>query len=640
MRVRAHLPSGSSAFWIGLLLVHCSIAGAQETEAAAGVDAEQEAQAPALPTERPSFLLPDIVVEGEDLSHMGGGIRLLETSVPSVRPQQEPQLVSPGPSEYIHRSRSPLLVRLPGHARSARWRGFLHAEGASAPGGDLSGVLLPGSGGNQLLWGRAMAIRDRLPNARRMLGSLGWIVQDSPILPRTRLSVGADLQLDLTPGPPAAGEQEDLRSEFVHARLDLEHRIALGDHALTVSVMPFHLAGTAEMPGVGSDTTAAPRKEHRATWSGLGLRLTSAGGLFDRRALLNEEGTRSFGYAIARPALRVEYDVSGELVRAESRWNSTPTTPDLVPADSNRTHLRAAGRLGASLSIGFGRLALGLAGGAEGRETLLGPWASWVCHSPWLGAHWNVLVAPAVSFAEQQLGAGELLTLGDAPDREALPILFRAGLSADGSPVVPWRARISRRPASSIVDPMLPMQRAWPRLLGQMDLTRERTTVRIGLGAAKLEDVHEWRALPDSVGPGSYVLEAGEERWLARVECSCSWGISSIFELHWAYAGTWDEAPGDRSLAFLPGHDLQIMAGRGRAGLMWGVGVHLRDRAPLQGDGFADLQALMGWSFSTGRLYLRADNLLGDDVVLLPGEGRDGAEVRLIWDQAFRQRLP
>jgi len=621
--------------WMGLSLAFVSSADAQDAETAA-VDEEPAVQAPALPTERPSFLLPDVVVEGEDLSHLGGGIRLLETTVASVRPQQEPLLVSPGPSEYRHRSQSPLLVQLPGHARPVRWRGFLHAEGASAPGGDLSGVLLPGSGENQLLWGRAMAVRNRLPSVERMLGSLGWIVQDRGVLPRTRLSVGADALIDHLPAPTEAGGQEDLRSEVVHARVGLEHRISIRNQGLTVSAMPFHLSSTVQIPGVA----AGPIQEHSASWSGLGVRLTSVGGLLDRRALIAEDSPRSFGYAVARPALLVHYDLLGEFVRAKSHWKSAPAEPDLVPADSRRTHLRGAGRLGASLAIGFGRLALGIAGGVEGSETLLGPWASWVHDSPGLGVQWKVEAAPAVSFADQQIAAGELLTLGETPAREALPLLFRAGQSADGSPAVPWRSRISRRPASSIVDPVVPMQRAWPRLLGWMHLTRKRTAVQIGLGAAKLENTHEWRALPDNVGPRSYILEAGEERWLARLECSGSWGVSSFVELHWAYAGTWDEAPGDRKLAFLPRHDLHIMGGRDQAGLIWGLGVRFRDRAPLQSDGFADLQALLGWSFSTGRLYLRADNLLGEEVVLLPGEGRDTAEVRLVWDQAFRRRLP
>ncbi len=589
-----------------------------------------------VPSERPAFLLPDVVVEGEDRSRLGGGIRVLEMEVPTVRPQQEPLPVDPGPSAYEHRRGMPFRIVLPARTSVPDWRGAFRVAPSSAPGLSATGVLLPGSADRSLLLGWLDWHRDRLESNERLAGSLGYELRDSAADPRTRLSLGADGQREewtLHAGGKDVGEAAD-ETRFFRGRL--ERRVGgASAWSSVLGVEPFYQRASLQRP-VPRATDGARDENYRAEWGGIAGTIDHVG-RWDARPALRDNAARVFGERIGRDALLPEYHVRGEWLHATREWDDPVLT---TAVDSSDSRLRWDARAGASLAWAGGRLVLGAAGAGFGEELFVGPWVGWARESAEATLAYRVEFRPVATFADQYLSLGEWQSHGEMPEREAFGLMGHRGLTRDGAPHAAWRSRICRQPAGAIVDPHLPMQRAWPRLTGKVILTRDTFHLSGGLAVARLEDPLTWQAVSDTTAEGLYQLTTAENRYVARVECESRYDPHPNLGLTWAYAASWDEGSGADRLAFLPRNDLFVGVGRDRPGYLWGVGVQLRDDAPGLNKGFASVSASVGYRFREGRVYVRGVNLTGEDVIYLPGRGRDDIEVQLVWEQALVRTSP
>ncbi len=589
-----------------------------------------------IPEERPAFLLPDVIVEGEDLSRLGGGMRLLEMEAPAVRHQQEPLLLAPGPSAYQHRREIPFHIVFPPPASPRAWRGYLRLAPSSAPGASLAGILLPGQASRSLLWGRVDLHRNRLPESGRFVGSFGYLTRTASSHPRTRFSLGGEVARGESKVHMSGVELGSAIDTDLHVRARLEHRFGQRSRGGTVvAVEPFLLASDTRRP-VPRGAGVVRDEDYDARWSGVTVGLQRAGAWDDPRALVSE-AERAYGFRIAHRAVMPAYSLAGQLLRIRRTWQD-PSDP--AATDSAQTRARWEARVGVSARQADGRLVVGVAGGGEGDDVLLGPWVGWARRDGWWGGSWRIELAPVVTHAERSSHVGEMLTVGAGPEREPLECLHRRGLSRDGAPGVPWRARVSRRPAASAIDPHLPMQKAWPRMAARMGLAGDVAEISIGVAVARLQDPHSWRAGRDSTDEAAYHLETFKDRYVARLEWAGHWHGHPDVQLGWQYAGTWDEESGAQALAFLPRHELWIGLGREGRGWIWGLGAHLRARAPGLAERFTAWHAILGYRFLDGRLYLRADSPASETVVWMPGLGRDQLEVQLVWEQALLAARP
>jgi len=559
-------------------------------------------EVPPVVDQRPSFLLPDLIVEGEDLSRFTGGMRDLEVAMPGVAPRQKPLLVGPEETSYRRRASLPATLTLPPPHVPHLTRGLLHVSLDASPGGEASLACLPSIGAPHFLWCDVEGWTDRLPDRDHLQGAGGWIWAPPGSDPSTRLAVRAHLARDRwgdRPSPFSDSTRATGEHRWLNAAATAEQRTtALGTPwVIRLRARGGEAQAAWEEPVTGGQVL---RQEATGRWISADLGFRSVGS--DERS-------------------RPEVDAWAGVAGRES------------PADSNDTVLRWNGHLGFSHVFARGRLGLGIAGGGDDETDAIGPWITWQ------RSGWRMEIAPRVTFSEEMFEGRP--GPGDGPVPES-PGIFATRKAVSGyDPVTP--RRYGRRfPTPSGFDPRLPPQRAWPRVASQLLVQGEAGWVRLDAEAAELKGVISW-----SSGRDGYVLANQGEGWIYGAGAELLWRPGGGVEAHLAYTHTeWDagdDAPDE--LTFLPRNELSAALRKRFGSLLAGLRLHWRGSVSA-GEGmdpmerFVAVSATIGWSLPNARLIIVGENLSGEEVLYRPGDGCDDAWVRLVWEHTFSSPAP
>lgn len=590
--------------------------------------------------ERPAFMLPDIVVEGEDLSRLSGGIRLLELEIPGVKPGQEPLLVEPGPTRYRRRLAAPFQVVLPAIECSPLPRALLRVSAEKGPGGSVSLALPPSPAGPRLLWCDLSGWNNRIPDRDRMEAAIGCLLANAPGDPQTRIGFGVRAALDGWDENSADdGEQIQLYTGLFWERR--KHVLGL---PMVVGARARGGWVSTKAVGLGSGSSLACMRpaywtmpsEIKARWAGAEIGIATFGTLRDLKNL--PAARRTAGARDEIPCSRAEIDLTVGIVGQRN------------PCDISDTSLRCRGHLGGSRTLGPGRIALGVAGGYGQDHGSLGPWVVYNAFWQESAVHLRTEIAPRILFAEEMLCTDAMLIPGaQHPTDERFSRGHRFALEDGGFKrgALPGMTRKGARlPTPAVVNPLLPPQRAWPRASGELLLQRDGGWVRLKARAEKLQNPLDWRQLPSASRTDVYETVVRLDRWLTRLDTEAHWWVASTLEAQAAYRWTHDAgSSSEDALLFLPEHEF-ISSLVGHVGkLLWGLGLHLRsgtsagDEAESL-DGFLALCGSFGWSFDSARIFLVCENLLNDEIVYIPGDGEDGLWLRLVWEYSFFHQVP
>jgi hypothetical protein len=553
---------------------------------------------------RPAFVLPDVVVEGEDLSQLTGGLRLLELEVPNVSPQQKPLLVTPRSTGYRRRTIVSFRPELPPAAAAVRLRGLLRVAAEQGPGGSASLAYLPEAARPGLLWCDLRGWTKRVADHEQLEGSAGWFSAAPADDPHWRLGLAMrGLTRRWEPGPADSALRVLQASGFVEGRA--------------------HLLGGPAVVGLGLEAADA-----RASWS------DPAGGRSDEalsgRWAVADLGVTTGGSTrdLRRPRTSLAVDVRGGVIFAES------------PEQSQDAHPECRGHIAWRIPLNNGRVDLGLGGGGTRDEYLFGPHL--VHHWRWQDnqLQMHVTVGPEVTYAR------ELLLPGGGLPSYVTAARYAPKLTYGGLPAA--MRRPGDVPGLAVVDPQLPPQRAWPRVAFELLVRREFGYLQAKASVAELKDPLSWRRVSSPSAPSGAVYRTASlaDRWLTRLEAQGYWRFGKGSELRVAYAWTHDaEHASGQALLFVPEHELfaalDVQTGR----ILWGAGLHCRDKVSA-GDGAPELDAFfalsgsVGWRFANGRLMLIAENLLNEEIVHYPGEGLGERWLRLAWEQSFHHSVP
>ncbi len=572
---------------------------------------------------RPSFMLPDVVVQGEDLSRFTGGVRRLEVGIPGVMPQQRPVPVEPGPIAYVPSWETPYAVLGPRLEEGRPVRGLMRAAAASFGGGQLGCAWLPDVRGPLLLWSDLEGWDEQRPGVRRWSGRAGLIGAQPPLDPAQRLGLGL--------GTSGATWKSQ--------------RAASG---------------------------ARPVDGGRQHWAG-------AHGLWQRRArILGQPGVMALRGRIGQ--LRTSWDQPAGDVDRTGRWAvaelsySAPSDGEgsrpVMAARAGLARLRSPEReaaarargelrLGLMRALAWGRVSAGAALAGDEEDRLLAPWLAVV----WGGGRGAPLVrieaAPQVVYADEVLLGRETLMPGgaDFPGHlvHRLETLGADGLDLDlaDRPGAERAGAGARLPRAAVGDPLLRGQTAWPRVLGEVLLRAGDGYLRLTAAACKLERPLGWaavdsieRAAGGTVGAGAHRLATLADRGVFGCQFESGWRLARDLALRARYAWTHDERRAtSRALPFVPAHEGFIALSGDLGRLSWEGAAHLRDQAPAGAgrprlDAFVNVTASAGWSFGASRVLVTIENLARDDIELRPGLGARERWIAVAWEQALSGGVP
>ncbi len=593
---------------------------------------------------RPSFMLPDVVIEGEDTRRLGGGVRLLDLSVPGVAPEQRPVTVAPPASGYQRRTRSPLRIELPAPPSRDLLRGYSHLSGDSRPGGRLALAVMPRVAGPTLLWCDVRGWDQRLDaTARGELGA-GIVTAREPLRPDHRfgLGVGGGLLAWDDLSEPVAGET--LRGG--------EQRFLAAHGLWQQRARPLGLDGVVGVRGrlghmrtrYDAATATSQSLAREGRWASLQVSWATEDRGPNQRVVRGAELPAAAARGGRSPRLLAE-------ARSAVVWRRNP-------ADSSHAGVRGDGLLGVDLGFPGGRLGVGLAGGGDEESQTLGPYVS-VEHAAADGARvLRLEAAPCIGYADEMLLGEETFMPGgrDHPSRLHHRLEY---LAVTGSELVPTFAAgpqpiggAPRWPRSALGDPLQAAHVAWPRVTGELLVRGGGGEIQLAALAAWLDQPLAWVpqgaqfvAGEDSLPPAYHLANAADRRLLG-LQVDVAFSLSAQARVRCRYAWSHDELrDSEEALAFVAEHEGWIGLEGALGSLLWMVSAHARSEAPAGGnlpalDAFVDLSTTIGWRFGDGRLFCRVANLLGDDVRVRPGDGADEPWVRLGWEQSFYAAAP
>jgi len=529
---------------------------------------------------RPSFLLPDVVIEGSDLSRFVGGRRLLDPVAPVVEAGPAPALVHPGETHYRRRVGVPFEASLPPLVVDPVERGRVRALLSDGATREL-GAYWSFSPAN-LAWLDLVDRRHRTAGRRHRGADAGYQAADASADPSWRGRASVELRDESwEPARDYAWKPSDGSLAWrVRGSLEAGGGI-LGERAT--------LTGLAAVAGV--EMRAA-----RGGWQSLDLRVRRRGPVYDLRVLAAPD--RSLG-AISR----FEFDLLGGIVRQRNMRGE-------------QTDGRLRGRAGFSTSVLRGLLTLGIAGGAEGWRGILGPWLAWRCAFEEPGLLVAVEAAPTVHWFDEWWGSVARLAppalLGPEPEEERMPF------------------------AAQILDPLQPPQRAWPRLALEVWWARPSGALRAEAVLARVHDPFDW-TWSSAAGTRLPATSHNEARRMTeiRVRGERRLGADLIArgEYHWVRDGERDPR---RRLLLLPEHRVRAALGWEPGEWLAQVGLESRGRSLLDRRGarlagYPSLSVHLGRSLGAHTLALVGENLLNETVEAWPGEVLDERWFGIEW---------
>lgn len=573
---------------------------------------------------RPSFMLPDIVVEGEDLSRLTGGMRLLEIEMPGLRPEQRPLVVAPGETRYARRFARPFATALPPVQPRLHPRGLLALTAEEGYGGGLSFATLGAE--THMLWGDLNGWSERVKDRDQLEVALGWVRARPAANPSTRFSLGLDYALDRARERPLA-DTTGLGSQ--NPMVATEQKLLMGgllwEGLMRAGEGRFVWRARAH---AGEFRTAwephLQRTEHPVgRWIRGSFGIATFGTRRDLIALWPQES------APMRP--EVDLDVGWSLRQGA--------------ADSTRQGPHWQGHLGWSRLWPGTRIGIGAGSGGDRDEQVIGPWVA-VEHRAADGKlRVRLESEPRALFAEDLLAGGARLHPGgsDSPGRVSAvwerALIDQRGTLRDHLPGEMERALPLPVPAR--FDPLIAPQTTLAHVAGELLLLMERAYLRLRTRTARWEHPFGWEACELSQGPAGYLLaNMDEPRWRTDIDAQLRVRFARSFECVLTHAWHHDDAPTpEDAILFLPEHEASVLVGGRTQHWLYGMRLRYRQSAPdAAGEEIGESlswSAALGWSFGTMRAVLVAENLLGEEITILPGVGLDERRVRVFWERTF-----
>ncbi|MFH1144178.1 MAG: hypothetical protein V1774_06515 [Candidatus Eisenbacteria bacterium] len=542
---------------------------------------------------RPTFVLPDVLIEGEDLSRFAAGSRRLELSTPAVRPAQQPALVSPGPTYYRRRTDSPFSVTLPEPAAVDRPKGLARVSVGDGASRELALALSPAP--SRQGWAAFTDWRHRVEGRSHRGLDLGFVALGDGADPAWSSCIDAAVRHEeWAPNEDYAYTPADEAVTW-RGRCSLERR--------------FVVAGTDALMSPRVSIGGSEIRAARGGWQALDLRLRRVGVPAELRGSAGAAGSDGAGS-------RLEVDLAGGVVRHRNR-------------DGERTDGRFRCRCGWSARWRGGLFALGIAGGGEGSRGVLGPWIAWrrlLGESGWLVA---LEAAPEVTFFEEWWGGWERLSAPGLLQEEAGP---------------------GRLPfAAQILDPVQPAQRAWPRLALEAQRQDAAGWLRATAVIAEVADPFDWESAT-AAGTTLLATSHNERRRLIEAVFSAERRLRPGLRLKLDYRWARDERRGTAArLLLLPQHRLRGALGWEPGDWRAAAAIELRsersvDSAGARLRGSTALGARIGHVFGGHTLSLVGENLLQETLADWPGEVRAdrwfGLEWRYGWNESLRASVP
>jgi len=618
--------------------------GSTAARAAAAPAAEADSARGAPAVRRPSFMLPDVVVQGEDLARFTGGVRQLEIGVPGVVPQQRPVQVDPAPSAYFPSWETPFNVLGPQRRERRAVRGLTRVMAASASGGQAGFALLPDPRGPIMLWGDLEGWDDAWPGVQRWAGRAGLIAAHPSLHPRQRLGVGLG-----TSGVAWASQRATLgRGAVAGGRQQWAGGHGLWQRQARLLGLPGVMALRGRIGQLHTAWDQPAGDVHRTgRWVVGELAYTTPGASGQPPNLCGQTlvpfGSASRGAQGTHPVV----EVRGGLAHLRS------------PARRAETGARGAARLGLSHGLSVGRISAGAALAGDEDDHVVAPWLALATCGERGTPVVRIEVAPRVVYADEVLLGREALMPGGADFPTHLTGRLET-LAVDGLDLDrvdrPGAARAgggARLPRGALAEMRLRAQTAWPRVLGELLLRGGAGYLRLTAALAELECPLAWIPV-DSValaagavaGAGAYRLAEFPDRRVFDFLAESGWRLTRGLELRARYAWTHDEKHDTpQALPFVAEQEGFVALGGSLGRWSWEGAAHLRGAAPAGAgrprlESFANVSASLGWSFGSARLLLRAENLRDEPIELRPGLGARSPWVEIAWEHVLTRGVP
>ncbi len=594
---RSHQSNRARGLSLLILLVFSlfSIAHSQggnpPVEPAPGPAIDPDAENLELLDDKPVFLLPDIVVEGEDKSRLIGGVRILDLDIPSVTPRQQPLVVGPSPSHYNRRLSIPFELELTDKAASRRQHAFLHTSIAQHSAYTLSTAWLLGPERKTLLWGHANSWQDRQPDYEHISGNCGWMTIPDPDNPNRKIGFNAALISnertigDKTNSAPA-GE-----FSLLSAQLHLSREVMIQSWP---GVVGFEVTG-------GKTVLESSQPSTTGSWLGFTTTIVNRG---SRDNLLKSKVSGS------------EIDLQVGLI--------TESFTDL----DDQLAVRWRGHLGHDFVISQNRIGFGFGGGGNSDVTALGPFLMLENYSSDSGIQFRILITPQVIFPQDYITR----SLSDTDEYQTQGIDEKLDLTELAAPAL---ARIN---------PFQHPQIAWPNMQFELNRSRGTGSFRLTGEIGQLQDPYAWVEIGGAAFPGMYELETLKKDRIVSVvtlqhQQMLSQGLTLSLSYKWSYD---EEANSAEAIPFRAEHQARASLEAKSGNFLFGSAMDYFGKATMlcsvsppnvtRRDQYSHLSAFLGWNYRKGNLFLIAENLLNENTGRYPGSGDESTRGRLVWE--------
>jgi len=541
--------------------------------------------------DKPAFLLPDVVVEGEDKSKLVGGARILEMDVPTVTPRQRPSAVEPGPSRYLRRLSTPFEMAVMPKPALPRSRGFFQSTFEQKGGFALAGALVPGQKERNLLWGQIASWGNRRADYEHLDTDCGWMAIAGGDRPNRKLGINLRGLADKLTSPGDAKLPADL--SLLSGRAWLARTIEIGQWP---GIVDFAITG-------GRAELETPKIQSTGSWAGIEATVGNRGSLDN----LSLQSSR-----------RAEVDLQIGLMN------------EAFSGVDDDLDFRWRGYLGHSFDLSGSLFGVGLGGGGDTEQTELGPFIMARTYSPEKRMMLKLVITPEVSFPQDYLNGCSFF------EGSPHPIGIDRHLRQTGATI----------PLVGGFNPQLSPQIAWPAMRLDLGLDNLNGQLSISGKIANLQNPYLWADLDAAHAGRAFRMISGKDRIVANVAIERRQLLAPGLHLALFYKWSYDqEAKKYEAISYLAEHEaratIEARAERflfGMSALYYGDASGSRgavNTEPTQLDQFVDLSAFLGWSYSTGQVLLIAENLLSETTERLPGDGLLETRARLVWEQRF-----
>jgi hypothetical protein len=199
----------------------------------------------------------------------------------------------------------------------------------------------------------------------------------------------------------------------------------------------------------------------------------------------------------------------------------------------------------------------------------------------------------------------------------------------------------------SIIDPVLPPQKAWPRVACSLLRKQGRAELELEVEIAKLRDPFDWRAVPGTCAPVLYATASSPPRWLALLGANVDWPVTGGVDIHLRYRWSQETAAGhgSRALLFFPEHEITSAIEMQAGMFLWRLSAHGRSRSEAGGDqdptrAFLSCAGTFGVRFGNTRVSLVVENLLNEEIEYRPDETFAGRWFGIEWNHTFVESVP